>query len=181
MKKTILYILILIAVGEIVALVVMKKSKPEVLSQSVAATLFPTPAQTPELSLVEISSTPPSSPSPAPTPTPVAVNTVAPAPVQPLFTSQEIYGFIERFSAQYGVDPNVIRHIAVCESGFNPAAHNLDYAGLFQFGPSAWKNWRVKMGEDVAPELRFNAEEAVQTAAFAFKEGGKSLWPNCTP
>jgi len=29
--------------------------------------------------------------------------------------------------------------------------------------------------------LRFNAEEAVQTAAFALSQGKTSIWPNCSP
>lgn len=128
---------------------------------------------------------------PTPDPTPLATPTLqamqsatakaGTPPPQPTFTSAEINGFIERFASQYGIDPNVLRHIAVCESGFNPMASNLGYAGLYQFGPTTWRNYRLALGEDPNVDLRFNAEEAVQTAAYAISLGKFHLWPNCKP
>ena len=88
---------------------------------------------------------------------------------------------MDRFAVQYSVSPNVIRYIALCESDFDPLAENLSYAGLFQFGPATWKNIRVKMGEDINIDLRLNAEESVQTAAYAISVGYKEIWPNCYP
>lgn len=112
------------------------------------------------------------SPSLTPSPTPLAV-----VP----YTSQQINELINRFGGQYGVDPNIIRHVALCESGFNPAARNLIYGGLFQFSSSTWISFRNLMGEDTNAELRFNAEEAVQTAAYAISKGKGHIWPNCYP
>jgi len=100
---------------------------------------------------------------------------------QPKYSQEEIHGFIERFASQYSVDPNVLRHIAVCESGFNQFALNGPYAGLFQFGRSSWVNNRTLMGEETNLDLRFNAEESVQTAAFIISRGIKDIWPNCYP
>jgi soluble lytic murein transglycosylase-like protein len=88
---------------------------------------------------------------------------------------------MERFAGQYAVDVNVLRHIAVCESGFNPSAVNGLYAGLYQFNVTTWKNGRVLMGEDTNPDLRFNAEESIQTAAYLISQGKRYLWPNCYP
>lgn len=105
-------------------------------------------------------------------------NKLIPPDITPA-TSQEINGFIERFSAQYNVDPNILRHIAVCESSFNPFAVNRNYAGLFQFAPNTWRSNRVEMGEDADVNLRFNAEEAVQTAAYMLSVGKRSIWPVC--
>jgi soluble lytic murein transglycosylase-like protein len=79
------------------------------------------------------------------------------------------------------VDPNVLRHIAVCESGFNPLASNLAYAGLYQFSPNTWQNYRGNMGEETNTDLRFNAEEAVQTAAFVLSINQAYIWPSCVP
>ena len=121
---------------------------------------------------------------PDPTPRPEAdqplADTATPVPV-PTATSQEINGFIDRFSAQYGVDPNVLRHTAICESGFNPGATNGSYVGLFQFGPITWQKYRNLMGEDGNITLRANAEEAVQTAAYVYSIGATGIWPNCVP
>lgn len=116
------------------------------------------------------------------TPTPKATSTPTPTPVlQPRYSSEEINGFINRFSGQYGVSPDVMRHIAICESGFNQQAYNAGYAGLFQFGPTTWKNLRIKIEENVNADLRYNAEEAAQTAAYALSIGDTSIWPNCQP
>lgn len=131
-------------------------------------------------------------PTPVPSPTIVVLPTLTPTPVptkipkpttipQPKFSPEEIHAFIERFAAQYSVDPNVLRHIAVCESGFNPSVVNGPYAGLFQFSGITWKNNRLTMGEDTNTDLRFNAEEAIQTAADLISRGRKEIWPNCYP
>jgi len=138
-------------------------------------TLTPTPTPTPE---------PTNTPTPTlkPKPTPAAIPTPTPTPIlQPSVSSEQINGFIEKFAGQYGVDPSVLRSIAVCESGFNPLATNLVYAGLYQFTPTAWIKYRELLGEDTNPDLRFNAEEAVQTAAFVLSLGQTFIWPSCVP
>ena len=154
---------------------VKRNQKKEVLSA--VFDISPTAANTPTpTNLPTPTPTPSSPPSPSPSLTP----TLTPIP-QPLFTSEQIHSFIERFAGQYGVDPNILRHIAVCESGFNQNAINGSYAGLFQFGTSAWKNNRTIMGEDNSPDLRLNAEEATQTSAYLISIGKGHLWPNCIP
>lgn len=147
----------------------LARERPQVLAEKVTPSPKPTVKPTPK-------------PTTKPTPkvTPTRVPTPTPIP-QPLFTSQQVNQFIDRFAGQYAVDPNVLRHIAVCESGFNPAAQNTVYAGLFQFNPTTWANIRKQIGEDVNPDLRFNAEEAVQTAAYALSQGKTGIWPNCMP
>lgn len=113
---------------------------------------------------------------------PESVTTPAPTFIpRPNVSSQEINGFIERFAAQYGVDPNILRHIAVCESGFNPNAINRSYAGLYQFSASSWRKYRAEMGENTDSQLRLSAEEAVQTSAFILSTKRSYIWPNCTP
>lgn len=162
----------MVVIGELTTLGIIKtKPKKEVLSVSVTPT--PVPTATP---------TPVASPTPIPTkaPTPRTTKTPTPVPV-PTFTSEQINGFIDRFAAQYSVSPDVLRHIALCESGFNPKAVNAGYAGLYQFGVLTWKNLRKEFGEDSNPDLRLNAEEAVQTAAYAISVGKSGIWPNCFP
>lgn len=145
----------------------------KVLAEKVVKTPPPTPILTP-------SPSPSSTPTPKPTPT--YIPTPAPTPIPaPSFSSEEVNGFIDRFAAQYAVDPNVLRYIATCESSFNPLAQNWGYAGLFQFGPTTWANLRKEIGEDPDPDLRFNAEEAAQTAAYALSQHETGIWPNCTP
>ncbi len=170
MKNLILTILILVLIGECIYLVFPKKQTPKVLAEK---TFIATPIPT---------QIPTGAPEPTPTlmPTPTPLKTPKASP-QPKFTSQQINGFIDRFAGQYGVDPNILRHIAICESGFNPDAYNAGYAGLYQFGGVTWKNIRLKIGEDPNTELRYNAEEAVQTAAYSLGRGNGRIWPNCQP
>jgi len=174
MKNFLLCLFLIILAGEIVTLFLMRKEKPRekvlsVATASISLTASPTaqPTITP-------------SPTPLPTPKPIPVKTATSVP-QPTFTSQQINGFIDKFAGQYGVDPNVIRSIALCESGFNPSAKNYIYRGLFQFGPVTWQNIRVKMNENNNINLRLNAEDAVQTAAYAISTGDKAIWPHCYP
>ena len=92
-------------------------------------------------SILTLSPSPTTTPSPIPTPTTIPTPTITPTPVpthipQPQVSPEDIHGFMERFAGQYGIDVNVLRHIAVCESGFNPLAINALYAGLFQFNTS---------------------------------------------
>ena len=37
------------------------------------------------------------------------------------------------------------------------------------------------MGEDPDISLRYNAEEAVQTAAYNLSINNAGIWPNCAP
>lgn len=147
--------------------------------QSETLTPTPSPTLTPTPTL-EPTKTPTPTLKPKPTPTPTLTPTPTPI-LQPSVSSEQINGFIEKFAGQYGVDPSVLRSIAVCESGFNPLATNLVYAGLYQFTPTAWIKYRELLGEDTNPDLRFNAEEAVQTAAFVLSLGQTFIWPSCVP
>lgn len=173
MKNLLLSVLTLVLIGELITLIFIRRDTPsrnKVLSEATSIAT-PTPL---------IISTPTPTPIPKSTPKPTPVKTPTPIP-QPNFTSQEINGFIDRFAGQYGVSPDVLRYIALCESGFNPSAKKPSYLGLFQFGPSTWQNLRVEIGEDKDVNLRANAEEAVQTAAYAISIGKKGIWPNCYP
>ncbi len=134
------------------------------------------------VTVVPVIPTPTPTPEPEPTTTkPKPVSTPTPAPIPSPAPSMEINGYIDRFSAQYGVDPNVIRHVAICESGFNSSAVNYIYAGLFQFGSTTWRNIRLEMGENPDDLLRFSAQDSVQTAAYAISKGKGGMWPNCFP
>ncbi len=156
----------------IILYIFIPRPKTEVLSETIIATPVPTPSPT---------DSPTPTPTETPAPTPVPTKTPKPVPTPTPVPPAEINAFIDRFSGQYGVDPNVMRHIAICESGFNPLAKTRYYAGLYQFGPITWQNLRKQIGEDPNINLRFSAEEAAQTAAYALSLGKRGLWPNCAP
>jgi len=170
MKKASLFFLITISVIYLLSMYFLgKNSKKEVLSVSTIAPSF------------TMSPSPTEIPTPTPSPTPVPTKTPTPIPTPSPVSSEEVNGFIERFAGQYGVDPNVVRHLAICESGFRSNAVNGTYVGLFQFGPITWKNIRTEIGENIDPALRYSAEESVQTAAYALSKGKEKIWPNCIP
>ena len=90
-------------------------------------------------------------------------------------------GLFDKYGQEYGVSASVLKHIAKCESGLRPEALSSNglYGGLFQFVASTWSSNRTAMGLDPDPSLRFNAEEAIRTAAFKISRGGIGAWPVC--
>jgi len=178
--KTKFFILSILIFGYLPAAFFLGKySKSQALVAQKEIESTPIPTSTPQATTTpqKLSSTPIQKPTTTPTVTKTPTPTPKPLPA----TSQEINGFIERFSAQYGIDPNVIRYIAICESGFNSNAQNGSYKGLFQFKEITWKNIRKEMNEDTRFDLVFSPEEAVQTATYAYSKGKTSIWPNCVP
>jgi hypothetical protein len=141
------------------------KTQPKVISYNVE--IPPTEMPTPTLK-----------PTPTVRPTLIPTPTVKPVPK---YSSEQIYGFTNEFGGKYSIDPNVIRHIGQCESGFNPMAKNYIYAGLFQFDAATWKSFRKMMNKNTDPDLRYDAKEAVETVAFMLSIHRGALWPNCYP
>ena len=184
MKNFILSVLLLVLVGEIITLFVMNRKIPRETVLAEATTIAATPTATPTVTpLPTLNPTPTLTATVTPKPKPTPTKTPTPTPIpQPTVSSQQIYELINRFAGQYGVSPDVMRHVALCESDFNPLAQTSKYAGLFQFDTPTWKNLRKEIGEETDPNLRLNAEEAIQTAAYAISKGKKDiLWPNCFP
>lgn len=124
--------------------------------------------------------TPTASPSATPAPTPTPTATFLPTPT-PIASPPDLFRLTEKYAAEYGVDAGKLRHIAQCESGFNPQSEHLIYGGLFQFSPGAWKTYRIQMGQNPDPALRFDAEQAIRTAAYILSVNRQSIWPNCLP
>lgn len=102
---------------------------------------------------------------------PVIVSIPEPSDKTPLY---------QQYGAVYGVDPVIMQKIASCESGERAEANNGPYGGMFQFATATWVSNRKAMGEDPNPVLRFNAEEAVKTAAFKMSRDGYGAWPACS-
>lgn len=118
---------------------------------------------------------------PIPTPTKRPTPTFTPTPTpRPTLSASSLDDLFTTYASRYNVDRELLKRIAFCESKFNPAATNEIYGGLFQFSESAWRVTRVRMGENQQPELRFNAEEAIKTAAFKISRDGVAAWPNCS-
>ena len=164
-----------------IVIISSKRSSAPSPSPSPKVSPSPTPLPTPTPSPSPIPSPSPSpslSPSPSPSPLPSPIPSPSPLPsIKP----EEIHGFIDKFSREYNLDPGLLRHIAICESGFNPLAENLSYSGLFQFSPNTWTRYRNLLNQNPDSDLRLNAEASVQTAAYVLSVGNSYIWPNCMP
>ncbi|MBI2031364.1 MAG: transglycosylase SLT domain-containing protein [Candidatus Levybacteria bacterium] len=114
-----------------------------------------------------------------PTKIPKPTTTPIPTPIPTVVTSQELESFFIKFSTVYKVDKELLKRIAKCESNLNSSAVNRNYAGLFQFSDQSWISTRNSMDLDTNPDLRFNSEESIRTAAFMISQNKLSIWPNC--
>ena len=115
---------------------------------------------------------------PVPSVTPRPTSTMTPTPNR--ISAGDLEAFFTKYAGKESVDRELLKKIAVCESGFNPAARNGIYGGLFQFSENSWQNLRRIMNLNTDPKLRFNAEEAVKTAAYKLALNGRAAWPNCS-
>lgn len=166
------------------------------ISQPPSPPTNPLPAVSPTLTsndapLTGASPAPIASPSATPTPMPTSTpkpkptltsNDAPPTPTPTLNpAAADLYNLTDHYAAEYKVSADTLRHIARCESGFNPRSAHLDYAGLYQFSPGAWRTYRSQMQLDPNPDLRYDSIEAVRTAAYVLSINRQSIWPNCLP
>lgn len=136
----------------------------------------PSPTPTPKPSL-----TPRPSVTPKPTPSDTPIPTASPTPsVIPSAQPYDAISLVSKYAQEYGVEERVLYTIGQCESGFNPTSVNGPYGGVFQFHHSSWVSTRDSMGLDPNPDLRFNPEESIKTAAFKMARDGTGAWPACS-
>jgi len=114
-----------------------------------------------------------------PKPTKVPLPTQTPYPTQIPVTSEQLDRWFTQYANHYSIERQKLLKMAVCESNLKPNAKNGDYIGLYQFSTNTWKSTRRSMNVDSNPELRFNPEESIKTAAFKISTMGLSPWPNC--
>ena len=98
---------------------------------------------------------------------------------QSLATPKDIETLFEKYSQEYSLDKELLKKIAQCESGFKPQAINGPYAGMYQYLATTWASQRKAMGLNTDEQLRFDAEEAIKTAAFQIRRQGSGPWPVC--
>ena len=145
----------------------VSKNRDISLEPEPTATFIPTPTNTP-------------TPLPTNTPIPTATHTPTVTPIPTPITAPGILeNWFNQYANQYGVDPQLLKRIAYCESEFNQTALNGIYFGIFQFNEDIWVRYREEMGHDPNPELRLDANEAIKTAAYLISKGKLFFWPNC--
>lgn len=100
-------------------------------------------------------------------------------PISIDISNEHLEPLFENYSSQYGVSKHVLKTIAYCESGNRASAINGPYAGMFQFTSGTWVSNRKAMGLEHSPDLRFDANESIKTAAFKIARDGVGAWPVC--
>ncbi len=157
-----------------VSLIFLSNIKKQDVGRVEGIAISPTQATAtvlPTLDIIVITETPIPTPTKKPTPTP----TIKPTSI-PVGTFED---WFTKYSREQSIDRERLKRIAVCESGLNPDARFLDYGGLFQFATGSWISTRTNMNLSTDPNLRFNPEEAIRTAAFKVATEGLRAWPNC--
>lgn len=134
---------------------------------TIAATATPTPSLTPKPTYI-----------PTRVPSPIPTSTTIPASPT-LIPSNQFESYFDEFSAHYNVNKELLKKIALCESGLNPGSVNGEYGGMYQFTIETWRATRNQMGADANPDLRFDASESIKTAAYKISNKGENAWVNC--
>jgi soluble lytic murein transglycosylase-like protein len=101
------------------------------------------------------------------------------APIVRIYPESQYEAWFEQYGSQFGVEPELLKKIAYCESHYNPGAKNGPYGGMYQYLDSTWQATRNLMGLDPDPNLRYDAEQSIMTSAFKIKAGGIRAWPVC--
>ncbi len=153
------------------------------LELELAPILHPSPTSG-EFIHIESSPTIKSPPDPSPSFTPIPESSPSllsiPTPTPITVTGAQLDKWFTQYANEYSVNEELLKKIAACESGYNPQAKFLGYGGLYQYTASSWAATRARMNLEGNADLRFDAEEAIKTAAFQLATSGPSAWPNCT-
>ncbi len=120
-------------------------------------------------------------PSPTVVPTEVPLSSPTVLPVVAASAPSPYESLFDQYSSQYGVDKELMKKIARCESGYNPGSRSANglYGGMYQFAEQTWISTRNQMARDTNPELRYSAADAIETAAFKISHGGINAWAGC--
>jgi soluble lytic murein transglycosylase-like protein len=96
----------------------------------------------------------------------------SPDPIEATAAATSTNSVIFAAASEFGLDPNYLLSVAVCESGLNPSAYNpAGYHGLFQFDQTTWAAYGYGSIYDPTAQAR--------TAARLIAAGQSSRWPNC--
>lgn len=173
MKKGFIVIALALATTALLGLIIFSQKKPtEKPAELPSPTISPSPTSTPVPTPSPNSTIKPTpKPKPSPSPSPKSMPTIIPV------TSLDI--LFAKYGSEYGVNPDLLKKIAKCESGLDPTSVNGDYAGLFQFASRTWVAARGRMGLNSDLNLRANPEESTRTAAYYIAQNGTNAWANC--
>lgn len=111
----------------------------------------------------------------SPTASPIPSQKAVQRRVEPVNPHRAI---VERYATKYSVNPDFIDCILFRESSYRTDATNgsSTASGMGQFLLGTWKWMRGLMHDDPNPALRFDAEESIETLAWAVSKGYANHW-----
>lgn len=75
--------------------------------------------------------------------------------------------FVEKYSAEYGIEPELVYAVIKTESSFNPdAVSDADAVGLTQITPETFEWIKTKLGEENNNSNLHNPETSIKYGAF---------------
>lgn len=75
--------------------------------------------------------------------------------------------FVEKYSAEYGIEPELVYAVIKTESSFNPdAVSDADAVGLTQITPETFEWIKLKLGEENKNLSLCNPETSIKYGAF---------------
>ncbi len=75
--------------------------------------------------------------------------------------------FVEKYSAEYGVEPELVYAVIKTESSFNPdAVSDADAVGLTQITPETFEWLKMKLGEEDENLSLYDPETSIKYGAF---------------
>lgn len=90
------------------------------------------------------------------------------------YTKEEVKDLIIKYSAEYGIQPDLPLRVAQCESGYRWDAKNRNStaSGVFQYIASTWRNTE----EGRKGTSPFDADANVRMAILSISHGGIGNW-----
>ena len=88
--------------------------------------------------------------------------------------TEAVQALILAAAVSHNVDPDLMDHIAACESGYNARAVAGPYVGLYQLGTSKRKQFTTDGYTDV-----FDPAQQANFVAELIANGETSDWVNC--
>ncbi len=74
---------------------------------------------------------------------------------------------VEKYSAEYGLEPELLFAVIRTESGFDPnAVSSADARGLMQMTPDTFDWLKLKLNEDLPTEALFDEETAIRYGGY---------------
>lgn len=93
-------------------------------------------------------------------------------------TDLDLVEYIGQRAVSYGLDPEMAKAVAYCESNYIPTAQNptSSAGGIYQFLNGTWEYVNVKRGVDYSLEDKYDPIKSIENAMWLAKHEGWTHW-----